>query len=40
MVGREKERVEVARNALAQGASPDFIQKITSLDIQTITSFK
>jgi hypothetical protein len=38
--GRVEGRVEVARNALAQGASPDFIQKITGLDIQTITSFK
>jgi hypothetical protein len=38
--GRTEGRVEVARNALAQGASPDFIQKITGLDIQTITSIK
>jgi hypothetical protein len=32
--GREK----VARNALAQGLEPEFVQKITGLDIQTITS--
>jgi predicted transposase/invertase (TIGR01784 family) len=38
--GRTEGRVEVARNALAQGASPEFVQKITGLDIQTITSFK
>jgi len=38
--GRNEGRLEVARNALAQGASPDFIQKITGLDIQTITSIK
>jgi len=29
-----------ARNALAQGASPDFVQKITGLDMQTINSLK
>jgi hypothetical protein len=31
---------KVARNALAQGATPEFVQKITGLDIQTITSYK
>jgi hypothetical protein len=31
---------KVARNALAQGASPEFVQKITGLDIQTITGYK
>jgi predicted transposase/invertase (TIGR01784 family) len=34
--GRAEGRTEVARNALAQGASPEFVQKITGLDIQTI----
>jgi hypothetical protein len=34
--GRTEGRVEVARNALAEGASPDFIQRITGLDIKTI----
>jgi predicted transposase YdaD len=38
--GRAEERAEVARNALAQGATPEFVQKITGLDMQTITSFK
>jgi hypothetical protein len=38
--GRAEGRTEVARNALAQGASPDFVQKITGLDMQTITSLK
>jgi len=38
--GLTEGRIEVARNALAQGASPDFIQKITGLDIQTITGIK
>ena len=38
--GMEKGREEAARNALAQGASLDFVQKITGLDIQTITGFQ
>jgi len=38
--GLEEGREEVARNALAQGASLEFIQKITGLDIQTITGFQ
>jgi hypothetical protein len=37
---RQEEREEIARNALAQGATPEFVQKITNLDIQTITSLK
>jgi hypothetical protein len=36
--GMAEGRAEVARNALAQGASLEFVQKITGLDIQTITS--
>jgi len=38
--GETRGREEVARNALAQGASLDFVQKITGLDIQTITGFQ
>jgi predicted transposase/invertase (TIGR01784 family) len=38
--GREAGRAEVARNALALGLTPEFVQKITGLDMQTITSFK
>jgi predicted transposase YdaD len=38
--GRAEERAEVARNALAQGLAPEFVQKITGLDMQTITSFR
>jgi hypothetical protein len=37
--GEAKGMEKVARNALAHGASPEFVQKITGLDIQTITSF-
>jgi predicted transposase/invertase (TIGR01784 family) len=29
--------LDIARNALAEGASPEFVQKITGLDMQTIT---
>jgi predicted transposase YdaD len=38
--GRAEERAEVARNALAQGLAPEFVQKITGLDMQTITSIR
>ena len=38
--GRNESLAEVARNALAQGASLDFVQKITGLDMQTIASLR
>ncbi|MDR1179995.1 MAG: Rpn family recombination-promoting nuclease/putative transposase [Spirochaetales bacterium] len=34
--GLEKGRFEVAKNALTEGLSPDIVQKITGLDIETI----
>jgi transposase len=34
---REDEREKTARNALREGASVEFIQKITGLDTRTIT---
>jgi predicted transposase/invertase (TIGR01784 family) len=34
--GHAEKAIEVARNALAQGASIDFVNKITGLDIETI----
>ena len=34
--GREEEKNSIARNLLAEGSSPDFIQKITGLDVKTI----
>jgi predicted transposase/invertase (TIGR01784 family) len=34
--GLEKGRVEIARNALAEGASVEFVNKITGLDMETI----
>jgi len=36
--GMEKEREDIARNALVEGASIEFIQKITGLDIEKIKS--
>ena len=36
--GREKSQLEIAKNALAEGASVDFVQKITDLDLETIRS--
>ena len=34
--GIEQGVQDVARNALAEGATPEFVQKITGLDIETI----
>ena len=38
--GREEGRENIARNALAEGASLDFVKKITGLDMKTITRIK
>jgi hypothetical protein len=35
--GMEKRDIVIAKNALSEGASPEFVRKITGLDIQTIT---
>jgi hypothetical protein len=34
--GREERQKEIARNALAEGLSPELVQKITGLDLETI----
>ena len=34
----EKGKMEVAKNALAEGATIDFVKKITGLDMETIQS--
>jgi predicted transposase YdaD len=34
--GIEESREEIARNALAEGSSLEFIKKITGLDMETI----
>ena len=36
--GRDAEKLEIAKNALAEGIPPETIQKITGLDIQDIMS--
>ena len=36
--GLEKGREEIARNALAEGLSIEFVKKITGLDVETIKS--
>jgi hypothetical protein len=38
--GREEGREEIARNALREGASVEFVQKITGLDIEAIRNFR
>ena len=38
--GKEKGFVEVARNALAEGATVEFVQKITGLDTDTIAGLR
>ena len=34
--GKQEEKLAVARSALAEGASIEFVQKITGLDTETI----
>ena len=36
--GKQEEKLVVARNALAEGASIEFVQKITGLDTETINA--
>ena len=38
--GRVTEKLEIARNLLAEGAALEFIQKITGLDIETIKNLQ
>ena len=38
--GKEEGKEETARNALAEGASIEFVQKITGFDIDTIKSLQ
>ena len=38
--GRVDEREEIARNALAEGATPEFVQKITGFDLETIKNLR
>ena len=34
--GMEKSRLEIARNLLVKGSTPEFVHDITGLDIETI----
>jgi predicted transposase/invertase (TIGR01784 family) len=34
--GKNEEKLEIAMNSLAEGATPEFVQKITGLDLETI----
>ena len=38
--GEKEKQTEIARNALAEGATPEFVQKITGLDPQTIAGLQ
>ena len=38
--GREEEKLEIARNALAKGSTHEFVHEITGLDWPTIQSLK
>ena len=38
--GRAEGLVEVAKNALAEGASVEFVKKITGLDLETIKNLQ
>ncbi|MDR1301998.1 MAG: hypothetical protein LBK43_05965, partial [Treponema sp.] len=35
-IGWEKRNIAIARNALAEGLSPELVQKITGLDLETL----
>ena len=38
--GRQNGKVDIARNALAEGFTPESIQKITGLDLETIQGLR
>ena len=38
--GRTDEKLEIARNLLAEGSTPDFVQKITGLSLETIKELR
>jgi hypothetical protein len=38
--GQQEKTLEIARNALAEGLTPDFVQKITGLDLETIEELR
>jgi len=38
--GHADEKLQIARNLLAEGSTPDFVQKITGLDLETIEELR
>ena len=38
--GRNNEKLQIARNALAKGLTPDFVRDITGLDLETIRELR
>jgi predicted transposase YdaD len=38
--GMRESKTDIARNALAEGASVEFVQKITGLDMETIKTIQ
>ena len=38
--GQQEKTLEIARNLLAEGSTPGFVQKITGLDLETIEELR
>jgi len=38
--GRSDEKLEIVRNLLAEGSTPEFVQKITGLSLETINELR
>jgi predicted transposase YdaD len=38
--GHANEKLQIARNLLAEDSTPDFVQKITGLDLETIEELR
>ena len=38
--GQRENTLKIARNALAEGSTPEFVQKITGLDLETIKELR
>ena len=38
--GEENKALEIARNLLSEGSTPEFVQKITGLDMDTIEGLR
>ena len=38
--GRTNEKLQIARNLLAKGSTPDFVHDITGLDLETIEDLR